>query len=65
MTIVQVALLEGRPGEVKEQLIAELTDTVVRVLDAPRETVRVILNDVPDSHWGIGGVSRQKRNADG
>jgi len=65
MPIVQVALLEGRPGEVKEQLIAELTDTVVRVLDAPRETVRVILNDVPDSHWGIGGVSRQKRNADG
>ena len=63
MPIVQVALIEGRPGDVKEQLIAELTETVARVLGAPRETVRVILNDVPDAHWGIGGMSKQKREA--
>jgi 4-oxalocrotonate tautomerase len=59
MPIVQVALLEGRPGEVKEQLIAELTETIVRVLDAPRETVRVILTDVPAAHWGVAGVSKR------
>ena len=58
MPIVQVSMLEGRPAALKERLIAELTETLVRVLDAPRESVRVILTDVPAAHWGAGGVSK-------
>jgi 4-oxalocrotonate tautomerase len=58
MPLVQVSLIEGRTAEVVERLIAELTDTVVRVLDAPRESVRVILYDVPPERWGVGGVSK-------
>ncbi len=58
MPIVQVSMLEGRPGPVKEQLIAELTETVARVLETPLEAVRVILTDVPAAHWGAGGVSK-------
>jgi 4-oxalocrotonate tautomerase len=58
MPLVQVSLIEGRSAEVVEQLIAEMTDTVVRVLDAPRESVRVILYDIPPEHWGVAGVSK-------
>jgi 4-oxalocrotonate tautomerase len=58
MPIVHVALIEGRPGALKEQLIAELTETIVRVLGAPRETVRVLINELPAAHWGVGGVSK-------
>jgi 4-oxalocrotonate tautomerase len=61
MPLVQVSLIEGRPADVVELLIAELTDTVVRVLDAPRESVRVILYDVPPDRWGVGGVSKAAR----
>jgi 4-oxalocrotonate tautomerase len=58
MPLVQVSLIEGRPADVVERLIAEITDVVVRVLDAPKESVRVILYDVPADSWGVGGVSK-------
>jgi 4-oxalocrotonate tautomerase len=61
MPLVQVSLIEGRPAELEEELIAELTETVVRVLDAPRESVRVILYGVPAGRWGIAGVSKAAR----
>ena len=58
MPLVQVSLIEGRTTEVGERLIAELTDTVVRVLEAPKESVRVILYEVPAERWGVAGVSK-------
>jgi 4-oxalocrotonate tautomerase len=61
MPLVQVSLVEGRPAELEEELIAELTETVVRVLDAPRESVRVILYGVPAERWGVAGVSKAVR----
>ncbi len=61
MPLVQVSLVEGRPVELEEELIAELTETVVRVLDAPRESVRVILYGVPAERWGVAGVSKAVR----
>jgi 4-oxalocrotonate tautomerase len=61
MPLVEVSLIEGRPAELEEELIAELTETVVRVLDAPRESVRVILYGVPAERWGVAGVSKAAR----
>jgi 4-oxalocrotonate tautomerase len=58
MPIVAVSLLEGRPPEKLEALIADLTATVVATLDVPAASVRVILTEVPPSHWGIAGVSK-------
>jgi 4-oxalocrotonate tautomerase len=59
MPLVQVTLIEGRAPEVKEQLIASLTETVVDVVGARRESVRVILTEVPAAHWGVGGTSKK------
>jgi 4-oxalocrotonate tautomerase len=61
MPLVQVSLIEGRPAEVAERLIAELTETIVRVLGAPKESVRVILYEVPADRWGVAGVSKAAR----
>jgi 4-oxalocrotonate tautomerase len=58
--LIHVEMLEGRSEEIKEQLIAELTDTTVSVLGVNRESVRVVLVDVPKSHWGIGGVTAKE-----
>jgi 4-oxalocrotonate tautomerase len=58
MPLVQVSLIEGRTAEVGERLIAELTDTIVRVLEAPKESVRVILYEVPAERWGVAGISK-------
>ena len=62
MPFLQVTIVEGRPAEKKEALIAALTETVNEVLDAPYENIRVSINEIPATHWGIAGKSIQKRN---
>jgi 4-oxalocrotonate tautomerase len=58
MPLIQVTLLEGRSAEAKAALIRRLTDAAVEAVAAPREAVRVILQEVPLAHWGVGGVSK-------
>jgi 4-oxalocrotonate tautomerase len=60
MPIVEISLLEGRTPGAKEALIAGVTDAIVTALDAPRETVRVILREMGPEHFGVGGVSKAK-----
>lgn len=57
MPLIQVQIIEGRPPKKIEALIKNITDTVSETLDAPKENVRVVVNEVPKTHWGIGGVS--------
>lgn len=60
MPFLTVNLLEGRTEVQKTALIRELTDTVVRVLDARPETVRVLINEVSNTNWGIGGKTMKE-----
>lgn len=61
LPFIQVNILEGRSPEKKENLIYEMTNTVCEVLEAPRETVRVLINEIPSEHWGIAGESVKRR----
>lgn len=61
MPIIQVNLMEGRTDEQKELLIHEITEAVHRAISAPRESVRVLLNDMPSQNWGISGQSVKSR----
>jgi 4-oxalocrotonate tautomerase len=58
MPIVEITLIEGRPSEQKRALIGQVTDTVERVLGVPRETIRVLLREVPPQNWGVAGVPK-------
>lgn len=60
MPLIQVQIIEGRPEEKVEELIKNITDTVSETLDAPKENIRVIVNEIPNTHWGIGGESAKK-----
>jgi len=55
--------MEGRPKEKIESVIANITETIITTLEVPKETVRVIVTEIPKSHWGIAGESVEKRNA--
>lgn len=55
MPLIQVTLVEGRSAEAKRALMEELTDAAVRTIAAPRDSVRVILTEVPPEHWAVGG----------
>lgn len=56
MPIVEVTLIEGRPFETKKKMVEEVTNALVASLGAPRETVRIIIREVPAWHFAAGGV---------
>lgn len=60
MPIVQVNMLEGRTDEQKEKLIIKITEAMHEAIGAPVESVRVMINEMPKQHFGIGGVSVKK-----
>lgn len=61
MPIAQINIVEGRTDAQKEMLIREVSDAITRALDAPLESVRVIINEMPKQHFGIAGQSARKR----
>jgi 4-oxalocrotonate tautomerase len=63
--LVQVSLREGREPAQLRALISALTRAVVESLDAPAESVRVILTEVPGTHWAAGDVTLAERAARG
>lgn len=61
MPIAHLYILEGRDDEKKERLIAEVTDAIHRAVDAPVDTIRVLIVEMPKAHFGIAGQSAKKR----
>jgi len=57
MPLMIVKIQAGRPPEKIEALIEALTEAAHLTLDAPRETIRVLIEEIPKTHWGIGGKS--------
>lgn len=57
MPFAQIYLLEGRTPEQKKAVIEKVTQALVDAVGAPAQSVRVLIQEVPKEHWGIGGVS--------
>lgn len=57
MPIVNIQVMQGRPESILKELITKVTDTVADTLEVPKERVRVIISEVPKTHWGIGGTA--------
>jgi 4-oxalocrotonate tautomerase len=60
MPIAYVHIMEGRSDDQKEKLIEEVTKALASSLDAPAESVRVLITEMPKQHFGIGGQSAKK-----
>jgi 4-oxalocrotonate tautomerase len=60
MPIANIQILEGRSVEQIEAMINEVTEAIHRSLGAPVESVRVVVEEVPKTHWGIGGKTAKK-----
>ncbi|MDR9797416.1 MULTISPECIES: 4-oxalocrotonate tautomerase [Aeribacillus] len=55
MPFVTIQIMEGRPPEKIKELIQNVTNTVSETLDSPKENIRVLVTEVPKTHWGIAG----------
>lgn len=52
---------EGATDAQKKQVMAEMTDVLVRVLGKNPETTIVIIDEVETENWAIGGVPVDER----
>lgn len=60
MPFAQIYMVEGRSAEQKKAVIEKVTQALVEAVGAPRENVRVWIQDVPKENWGIAGVSAKE-----
>ena len=65
MPIVHVDLMAGRPPEKIAAMIRGISEAIATSLDAPIESVRVIVNEMQEHQYGVGGkpwrVVREER----
>ena len=63
MPFVEVTLAAGRSPEQLRLLMSMLTEAVVESIGARRESVRVVLREVPKTHWAAGDVTLAEKEA--
>jgi 4-oxalocrotonate tautomerase len=63
MPIVEITLVEGRRPDQLRTLISKVTQACVESVDAPVESVRVILREIPATHFAAGDVTIDERRA--
>ena len=63
MPFVEITLTEGRSEEQLRTLISKVTHAVVDSVDTPLESVRVVLREVPTTHFAAGDVTIHERRA--
>lgn len=61
MPLIQVTVAKGRTPDQLRALISKLTAAVVEAIDAPQQNVRVVLYEVPKTHWASGDLTLQER----
>lgn len=64
MPLIEVTLVEGRSPEQLRALITDLTQAAAEAVGAPVENVRVVVREVPATHWAAGDVTIAERAAD-
>jgi len=61
MPIVHIQILQGRSADQVRELIHNVTETVSVTLESPKENVRVLVTEVPKTHWGVAGTPMSDR----
>lgn len=61
MPFIDVTLVEGRSPDQLRALVTALTEAAASAVDAPRESIRVVIREVPPTHWAAGDVTIAER----
>ena len=56
MPYINLRIAGDLSREQKQQIVAEFTETMVRVANKPAEYVIVTIDEAPLENWGWGGV---------
>ncbi|MDN4546717.1 2-hydroxymuconate tautomerase [Pseudomonas sp. C32] len=61
MPIAMIHIAEGRSEELKHQLLVNVTEAIAKSLGAPVESVRVLIQEIPETQWAAGGRTLAER----
>jgi 4-oxalocrotonate tautomerase len=61
--LIEVSIAEGRTPEQLRALMHELHAATVRAVGAAPESVRVIIREIPPTHWSAGDVTLAERSS--
>jgi 4-oxalocrotonate tautomerase len=50
-------MLEGRTEDQKRAEIEKVTQALHEAVGAPKETIRILISEIPKTNWGIAGTS--------
>lgn len=63
MPLIEVTLAQGRTPAQLRALIHELHSAMRRAVGAPDQSIRVVVREVPATHWAAGDVTMAERAA--
>jgi 4-oxalocrotonate tautomerase len=63
MPLVEVTLAQGRSDDQVRALIHEVHEAVLRTVNTRSEHIRVIVREVPRSHWATGDLTLSEMDA--
>lgn len=55
MPFAQIYMIEGRSEDQKRAVIHKVSQAIVEATGAPKDAVRVWIQEVPKTNWGIAG----------
>ena len=64
MPVVEVTLVASRSAARLRSMISAVTTAIVESIDVPRESVRVIVRELPPTHFAAGDVTIAERTAE-
>lgn len=55
MAIVKVTMLEGRSQEIKDRLVAGITEVMNREIDPDPSHIRIVIEEVQPGNYAVAG----------
>ncbi len=62
MPIVHIKLIEGRTPDKIEKLHQKVCEAISEAVDAPKESVRIHIEEMEKTHYSVAGESISKKN---
>lgn len=63
MPMAFVSIRQGRSPESIRTMISAVTAAIAESLDAPPASIRVVVTEVPPTHWATGDVTLAEKSA--
>ncbi|MEE6716831.1 2-hydroxymuconate tautomerase [Schleiferilactobacillus harbinensis] len=60
MPLVHIDLLAGRSEDQLHQLVKDVTAAIVKNTGAPAEHVHIVLNEMANNRYSVGGVMKDE-----